>query len=199
MSTANSQFLVDLPGGGALALGGVEEVDLWEGSAKRYIEDYGLHKQNDLVLVGAILSQQLAMYRAQQDLNDTKKASSAQNTIIKAATEIRELEKALGIDKKTREQGGQHTVADFITRLKRAGHEKAVRISERVKEHEALANELRWRIRLYRNGDDEDRAYHRDTMTADTIVDFAERGLATIEANDQKWAREKGKVFVGRL
>ena len=193
----STQFRVDLPAGGSLHLNDADEVQLWNESAKRYIDDYGLVKANDLMLLGAILSQGIAMYRAQRELNDPKKAGSAQNTISKASEQIREIEKALGIDKKSREAGGQHTVGNYVQTLKRAAHEKGVHISKRVKAYESLANELRWRIRLLRNGDDEDRGYHG--ITEESIIKFAEDELAKLEAEDKRWAREKGRIFVGRL
>lgn len=203
MSTTNGsttrakQFEVALPAGGRLELRDADEVDLWETSAQRYIDDYGIAKANDLMLLGAILSQGVAMYRAQRDLTDHKKAANAQNIIIKAAGEIRELEKALGIDKKTREQGGQHTVADYVTRLKRAGNAKGVRIAERVKAFEAFNMELRWKLRLLENGDDEDRAYHN--LSPESICAWARNELAKLEEADKQWAMQKGKIFVGRL
>jgi hypothetical protein len=137
------------------------------------------------------------MDRAQRDLTDPKKAGAAQGVLIKAATEIRELEKALGIDKKTREAGGQHTVTDYITRLKRAAHAKGVRIAERVKAYEAFMMELRWKLRLLQNGDDEDRKYHN--VSEKSICEWAARELEKLEEADKKWAKEKGKVFLGRL
>src|SRR5438067_2420074 len=130
------QFEVDLPAGGRLELQNAEEVRYWEDSAKRYVQDYGLIKANDLVLLGAILAQGIAMRRAMDDLNDPKRATSAVTTIGKASEQIRELEKALGIDKKTREAGGRHTVEDYVTTLKRAAHERGVHISKRVKAYE---------------------------------------------------------------
>jgi hypothetical protein len=193
-----SQFDVELPGGGVLELQDSAEVDLWVTTSARYISDYALVKQNDLVLLGAILSQNLAMFRAQRDLIDPKKASAAQNIIIKAASEIRELEKALGIDKKTREAGGQHTVSNYIATLKRAGHEKGVHIAHRIKAYEAFVMELRWRVRLLRNGDDEDRRYH-GILNERELVEWVERKLVELEEADKKYAREKHKVFVGRL
>lgn len=188
---------VDLPAGGRLGLKTADEVQLWQESARKYIADYGISKTNDLVLLGAILSQNIAMYRAQLDLGDPKKANAAVTLIGRTSEQIRELEKALGIDKKTREAGGQHTVADYVTRLKRAAHAKGVRIAERVKAYEAFNMELRWKLRLLRNGDDEDRAYHN--LSPESICKWAENELAKLEAADKKWANEKGKVFVGRL
>lgn len=191
------ELAVDLPGGGRLAVNSPEEVDMWDNSAQRYIEDYALSKQNDLVLLGAVLTQGLVMFRAQQDLADPKKASSAQSQVIKAADQIRELEKALGIDRKAREAGGQHTVANYISTLKKAAHEKGVHLSHMHKAYEEFAMEMRWRVRLLRNGDQEDRHVHGLSETA--IVNFAEEHLAKLEEQDKKWAVEKGRVFVGRL
>lgn len=188
---------VELPAGGGLELNNADEVALWEKASQRYIEDYGFAKANDLVLLGAILSQTIAMYRAQQDLSEPKKANQAVALIGKASEQIRELEKALGVDKKSREQGGQHTIVDYLTRAKRAAHEKGVHISERVKAYEAFAMELRWRIRVLKNGDDEDRRHH--AISQKTIIEWAETELAALEARDQEWAREKGRIFVGRL
>lgn len=191
------QFEVDLPAGGRLRLQNAEEVQAWEEASRRYIEDYGLNKANDLMLLGAILSQAIAMFRAQQDLADGQKAIVAQGIIIKASGEIRDLEKALGIDKKTREAGGQHDVRDYVTRLKRAAHAKGVHLAERLKRYEAFNMELRWKIRLLRNGDDEDRRHHGLTMEA--IVAWAEQELAKLEEKDKEWAHQVGKVFAGRL
>jgi hypothetical protein len=46
-----------------------EEVELWKLSHERYVEDYQLAKTNDLVLLGAILQQQITMFRAQRKMN----------------------------------------------------------------------------------------------------------------------------------
>jgi hypothetical protein len=192
-----AKYEVDLPAGGRLELKSAEEVRMWEDSAKRYIQDYGLVKANDLMLLGAILSQGIAMFRAQQELSDPKSASKAVTLISKASEQIRELEKALGIDKKTREAGGQHNVADYVTNLKRAAHAKGIHIAERVKMIEAFAMGLRWRLRLLENGDDEDRAYHG--LTHENVVKWAAVELAKIEEHDKKFAKEKGATFVGRL
>jgi len=190
-------FEVELPGGGKLPLRDEHEVVMWNTTMRKYIADYRITKANDLVLLGAILSQILTMYRAQRDLADPKKAPNAQVLITKATQEIRAGEKALGVDKVSREKGGQHTVADYIQNLKRAAYEKGVHISERVTEYERVMMEARWKIRLLRNGDTEDRAYHGVSEKA--IVDWLEGELAELEQKDKKWAREKGSIFVGRL
>lgn len=188
---------VKLPGGGTLDLQTPAEVVMWNEASKRYVADYRLTKANDLILLGAILSQILSLYRAQRDMADPKKGAAAQLVVAKAAEEIRKGEKALGIDKATRERGGQHTIADYLTRLKKAGFEKGVHISERTKSYEAFTMELRWKLRLLRNGDTEDRAYHG--LTERSLLEWAEAELAKLEEKDKEWAKEKAAVWVGKL
>lgn len=195
--TSGSSFLVDLPAGGQLTLNDSDEVAMWNTAAERYIEDYGLTKANDLTLLGAVLSCGIEMFRAQRDLSDAKKATSAAGRITKMVDTIREIEKQLGIDKKTREAGGKHTVEDYLTRLKHAANMKGVQIAERVKAYEQVMMEARWKIRLLRNGDAEDRQYHGISEKA--IVDWLEGELGRIEDADKDWAKTKGRVFVGKL
>lgn len=194
-----SPFLVQLPGAGQLTLLSAEEVSWWNGNRDEYVRDYGLEKANDLMLLGALLTQGLIMFRAQNDLasDDKAKSQQAQGRIQKAAEEIRGIEKALGIDKKSREAGGQHNVKDYVATLKRAAHAKGIHISERTLAYEALAMEARWKIRVLRNGDAEDRRHHN--ISEETIISWLETELAGLEEKDKEWAREKGAVFVGKL
>lgn len=218
MPVTAQQHEVDLPAGGKLALRTQDEVDLWEELADKYVKDYGLTKSNDLALLGAILSQHLSLFRAQQRSNamipetDTagvptgrylidpnskpQDVASAQSAITKASAEIREMEKTLGIDKKTREAGGVFNIADYITTLKRAAHKMGVHIQKRLKLYEGFNNDLSWRIRLLRNGDEEDRAQHG--ITEKSIIEFCEQEIAKIEIEDKKYAK-KHAIFVGKL
>ena len=72
-------YSVDLPGGGSLRLKSADEVEMWNTAHERYIEDYAITKQNDKVLLGALLSQQLVLFRAQKKLSDPNQ------TIVNAA------------------------------------------------------------------------------------------------------------------
>lgn len=207
MADPTQTLKVEFPAGGTLDLVSDEEVELFERSAKRYREDYALTKMNDLVLVGAILTQMIVMHRAQKRLSEMAlkppedqkvgDLSSTQAIVTKCAEEIRDLEKALGIDKKTRDSGGQHTVANYLTALKRAAHQYGVHIAERVKAYEAVMMEARWKLRLLENGDDEDKAYH--DISEKSICDWLRRELADLEAKDKTWAKTKGRVYLGKL
>ncbi len=209
----------DLPAGGTLFLRSEDELAYFEKVRDSYIDDYNLMKTNDLALLSSLLSQQLEVYRAQQlmngmepvlDANDVPTGeykllevkdatkNAAQQRLIKATAEVREIEKSLGIDKKTRESGGQYSVEEYIGKLKKAGRTYGLHISRRFKLHESFVNELRWRARLLRNGDSEDRQYH-GVETAEKVVAWAEGEMQKIEDADKRFANEKGAMVVGSL
>lgn len=213
-----SGFIVHLPAGGQLHLHSAEEVDMWEKAEENYRRDYALDKANDLVLLGAILTQQLALFRAQQEVNGMKPAfdaeglpegkykrvalkpselKSAQDVVIRASKEIRELETTLGIDKKTRDAGGKQTTADYLSELKRAAAQMGIHISKRVLAYEAFAMELRTKLRILANADEEDKQY--EDVSEEKVLEWARNELAKLEEIDKKFAEEKGKIFVGRL
>ncbi len=211
-------FEVELPAGGSMPLQTAEEVDLWKNSAARYIEDYHLTKTNDLVLLGAILTQQLILFRAQRRLNgmqpqvdasgvptgqyvmvdlDSDEVTKYTKMLNSATDQIKSNEKALGIDKVTREQGGAVTVESYLRTLKKAAHERGIHISNRFLAYEKFANELRTMLRMFWNLDAEDRAYH--DLTEEKILKWCSDQLAALEAVDKKYAHERGKLYAGKL
>jgi hypothetical protein len=215
--TAN-QFEVELPAGGRLHLQSDEEVELWENSKDRYIEDYQLAKLNDLVLLGAILQQQIIMFRAQQAMNgmepevdgnglltgrytlkklDTDEVAAATTMMTKASGEVTRIEKVLGIDKVGRESGSAHTLSNYLKTLKDAAHLRGIHVSKRVIAYDEFCNGLRWRLRLMRNGDAEDRAYH--DLTPEKVLDWCFNELKTLEQVDKDHAEEFGKLYAGKL
>jgi hypothetical protein len=211
-------FEVALPAGGRMHLLNAEEVELWEHSHRRYLEDFQLSKTNDLVLVGAILQQQLVMFRAQRKLNglepeldnanvptgrwiqvelDSNEQAKYQKALRDATGEIRSIEKALGIDKATREAGGAVSVANYLRTLKAAAHDRGIHIVQRTLAYEKFANDFRWRLRVFFNADAEDRAYHN--LTPDELLKWCQDELAALEEGDKRWAKERGRLYVGKL
>jgi hypothetical protein len=222
--TSNIQHLeVELPGGGTIHLQTEDEVERWRGLSERYRKDYRLNKVNDLTMLDTLLIHQITLYRAQRAMSgmepefeedptsdvqlptgryiktEIKPASlrQYQDTINTASKEIREIEKAMGIDKKSRDQQGNETVAEYIARLKAVGHEFGIHIANRVKAYEEFAMNLRWRVRLEQNGDAEDRAHH--DCTPEGIVKWAREELEKLEEIDRRFAHEKGKLAIGRV
>jgi hypothetical protein len=218
MSASHSNFEVELPAGGKMYLQSEEEVDLWDKTKYRYIEDYHLANINDLHLLGAILQQQVLLFRSQRLMNgmepeldnsgvptgrymtkklDAQEMVAAQKLMNTATAEIRALEKTLGLTKEQRESGGQMNLANYLRTLKRAAHDRGIHISERVKKYEAFVQDLSWRLRVLANADTEDRAYH--DVTPANICDWARERIAELEAADKKWAREIGSLYIGKL
>lgn len=216
--SAGSEFEVELPVGGTLQLQTSAEVQMWNHAMTKYKSDYALNKTNDLVLLGALLTQNLALFRAQQVMNGmepevsnegiptgrykkvpvkTTDAAAAQKMVLTAASEIREIEKALGIDKKTRDAGGGDSIAGYLGALKVAGRQLGVHVVKRTRAYEEFAMELRWRLRVLRNGDQEDKAHHN--ISEATVCDFATNRLAELEQIDKEFAKDKGKIFAGKL
>lgn len=211
-------FEVELPAGGKMFLQSDEEVDLWDRTKDRYTEDYHLININDLHLLGAILQQQVLLFRSQRILNgmepevdnsgvptgrykqaklDAQDMVAAQKLMNTATSEIRALEKTLGLTKEQRESGGQMTLANYLRTLKRAAHERGIHISERIKKYEGFVQDLSWRLRVLANADAEDKAYH--DVTPEKICAWAAEQIKELEDADKKWAREVGALYVGKL
>lgn len=208
---------VEMPAGGHIQLRDEKEVELWGNLAERYRRDYRLNKVNDLMALGNVLLQSLTAYRAQRVLSgwvpdidedglvtgykqaepSQRQVADAQETIQKASKEIREIEKAMGIDAKTRAASGSQTIPDYIARLKRFGREYGIHISRRVHAYEEFVGELKWRVRLEQNGDPEDKAYH--DCTPEGILKWVREELDKLEQVDIDFAQERGKLVVGKL
>jgi hypothetical protein len=197
VSSRTAQFDVEVPGGGKLTLADAEEVDLWNTAAEDYIAEYGFSKVNDLLVLGMILTFRLHIHREQRKMADEKTAAAASKQILVLAGEMRDLEKQLGIDKKSREAGGQHTVIDYLTKLKHAAHEMGIHINERVGKYEAVAMKAREKIRMLRNLDLEDRRHH--DISEGSIISWLERELADLEEVDREFAKTKARLWLGRL
>lgn len=211
-------YRVDLPAGGVLHMQTPDEVDLWNKARDRILSEYVLRKHNDLINLGALLQQQIVLYRCQVRINgmepqvdahgvptgayrrvdlDAAEVMGYQKTLTECAKEIGRLEKALGIDKVTREAGGAHTLESYIRTLKAAAHDRGVHVTEQVLEYQRVMKELGWKLRLLYKGDTQDRQYHN--VSPKSVLDWLWSELQALEAKDKEWAREKGKLYVGKL
>jgi hypothetical protein len=216
--TPFNNFDVDMPAGGRMYLQSAEEVDLWQKTMSRYMDDYHLTNINDLHMLGAILQQQVLLFRSQRMLNgmeaeldaggvptgryvqhklDAEATASAQKIMNTATGQITSLEKVLGITKEQRESGGQVSVEQYLRTLKRAAHDRGIRITERVTAYEQFVQDISWRLRVLKNADPEDRAYH--DISAESICGWARGQIEELEEVDRKFARERGALYTGKL
>lgn len=211
-------FGVELPAGGTLHLQTADEVDLWETAHEKYRSDYHLVKHNDLVTLGILLQQQIVIFRAQTAINgmepetdsnnvptgsyrrvelDGADLASYQKALTEASKELRALEKSLGIDKATREQGGAHTLDNYIRTLKKAAHDRGIHLTRMLKEHQRVRKEASWKLRMLFNADPQDRAYHN--ITPRTVLLWLREEYEALDQLDRDFARDTGKLYIGQL
>lgn len=211
-------FPVLLPLGQTMHLQSPEEVALWDSAKKRYIDDYHFSNVNDLNLLGAILQQIVTQFRAQRVLNgmepvldnsgvptgqyaqvklDADDTATYQKVLNTATGQIQSLEKTLGIDKVSREAGGQVSIANYLRTLKKAAHERGIHIVERTMWVERFIMELSTMMRMLKNLDAEDRSYHG--LTDEKMLDWVWEKVQEFHAKDQQWHQQKGKLYAGQL
>lgn len=212
-------YSVELPGGGAhIPLQSSEEVDRWSTLEAAYRDQYSLGKINDLTNLGTLLVQQINLYRAQLGLSGrvprtdedglatgdyeqrvlrTAEIRNYQDQITNASKEIREIERAMGIDKKSRDQAGDESLKSWLVQMKARAHRYGLHVSKRVHAYEEFCMELRWRLRLNEVGDAEDK--HYEECSADQIATWARQRLAELEQADREFAQEEGALVLGRM
>lgn len=216
--TTSDDYQVELPGGGGhLYLQTTDEVDRWQTLEAAYTDQYDLRKVNDLTNLGTLLVQQINLYRAQLGLSGRvpevdedelptgrmkqkvlkpAEVKAYQGQITDASKEIREIERTMGIDKKSRDAAGDESAKAWLIAMKERAHRYGLHVSARVKAYEEFTMELRWRIRLNQNGDGEDK--HYEDCTDEGIVKWAREQLDELERRDQEFGQEEGALVVGR-
>jgi hypothetical protein len=208
---------VEMPGGGGgITLQSDEEVDRWQMLEAAYRDQYDLRKVNDLTNLGTLLVQHMSLYRAQQALsgrfteldneglptgryayrvlkvNETRVYNDQATT---ASKEIRELEKAMMVDRASRDKAGDESLKGWLVTMKARAHRYGLHVSNRVKRYEEFAMELRWRLRLNEVGDPEDKAY--ENVSDADIVKWCREQLRELEEADRKFAQEEGALVLG--
>jgi hypothetical protein len=115
---------VTTPDGQTITLMHVDEVRYYEQLLRKYTEDYNFTNIADLTTLSSILYYETLMFRYQKwglsgKMYDGKPANpkGVGDDSKTASTELRQLRKALGIDRVTREAGQGETIAEYIHNL----------------------------------------------------------------------------------
>ena len=215
----DNAHVVELPGGGGrIPLQSRDEYDQWVRLEAAYREEYQFTKINDLTALSTLLVQHINLFRAQLGLSGrvpavdedglptggyeqrplkSSEIRSFQEQITQASKEIREIEKAIGVDKKSRESAGEENNRQWLIRMKARAHRYGLHVSRRVTAYEAFVMELRWRIRLNEIGDAEDK--HYESCDDAGIIFWIRQQLKELEEADRKFAADEGALVVGRL
>jgi hypothetical protein len=205
---AATNFEVELPGGGKLPLQTIDEVEVFEESRDRYLSDYAIRNQSDRLAVSHMLILSIEAFRASQRINGMEPELDAAGVptgrYLKAkvsgtdrAASIADTEKQLGIDKKTRDQGGQYDVATYIEGAKKGAREFGVHLSKRYIAYTGFVKALRTQLRMLRQLDSEDLAEMR--LSKESLLEWAWNELDKLEEIDRRFAAEKGRLIVGKV
>lgn len=212
-------FKVELPGGGgSIPLQNRDEVDRWTTLETAYCDQYDLKKINDLTNLSTLLVQQINLYRAQLALSGrvpeiddddlptgryqqrvlkANEIRAYQGQITDASKEIREIEKTMGIDKKSRESAGEENNRQWLIRMKARAHRYGLHVSKRATRYEEFVMELRWRARLNEIGDPEDK--HYENCSDEGVLQWVRAQLAELEQADRDFANEEGALVIGTV
>jgi hypothetical protein len=193
-----------------------EEVDLWSTLDTSYRHEYDLRKINDLTNLGTLLIQHVNLSRAQMALSGRvpeldpdnlptgrfqsrvlkpAEVKSYQEQVTNAGKEIREIEKTMGIDRKSRDQAGDEGVRSWLIGMKARAHRYGLHVSRRVTAYEEFVNELVWRLNLNLNGDAEDK--HYESCDDAGIVKWAREETERLAEVDRKFAQDEGALVLG--
>lgn len=207
-----------LPNGGTITLQSSEEVSYFRDLKKVYEEEYEslLVKPNDRNRLSQLIGFELIVQRYTQRMMgavnvydedgnisgiervDPVEMSSISNSLPKLQEEIRKLEQALKIDKRTREGSGEGDIRNYMETLKKAAINYKVHLSKRFTLYDEFVNELRWRMRVYSSTDMEDRAYH-SLDTPEKLHTWIDEQLSELEEVDKKFAVDKQALWTGRI
>jgi len=204
-----------LPGGGSVTFSNPNELDFFEKTKKRYVNEYAFTKPNDLTRLSQLLMAELAAYRMNQRMAgsipvydrsgnitgfntiEPQEISELAKALPSIQKEIRDLESALKIDKKTRDGSGAHEVRHYLESLKKVALKYGVHLSDRYVAYDEFVSELRWRLRVFNNTDEDDRAYH-NVKTAEDIIKWSEGQLLKLEDVDKQFAKNKQALWMSK-
>jgi hypothetical protein len=207
-----------LPHGGTITLQNPEEVAYFRGLKKEYEAEYAslLLKPNDRNRLSQLINFELIAHRYTQRMMGTvnvydgngnitgiEKVDPVEMNLItqnlpKVQDEIRKLEGALKIDKRTREGSGEGDIRNYMETLKKAAINYKVHLSKRYEAYDEFVNETRWRLRVIRDADNEDRAYH-GLDTPEKFFDWMNEQLRELEEIDKEFAVNKQALWLGKV
>ena len=207
-----------LPHGGTVTLQNPEEVAYFRELRKTYESEYAtlLLKPNDRNRLSQLIGFELISHRLTQRMMgaintydndgnitgiekiDPVEMANISVALPKVHDEIRKLEGALKIDKRTREGSGEGDIRNYMETLKKAAIQYKVHLSKRYTAFDEFVNELRWRMRVFTTADSEDRAYH-GIDTVEKLHEWIEKSLLELDEVDKEFAINKQSLWLGKV
>lgn len=197
-----AQIPVVAPSGATYYVLAEEERAYYEDVAARYMSDNQFVNISDVQDLDRVLMMELMVYRwsswlsREEDYDGVAVDPEALNRAVKDySTEIRQLKKALGIDKAQREKDKGESVADYIENLKVRAKKFGVMRNKQAAKSIELFKDLESLITFYDNCTEQERKENH--VQADDIFEWLrEHAIPEFNAIDEEFRKTEQQYWI---
>lgn len=198
-----TMYPVVTPSGGDLSLLTSEEADWYCDRRDEYMQQNKFTNQSDLADLDRVLLMETMINRWSTWLSrgfDYMQARvderATQKSIADYSKELRQVKRALGIDKATRDKDKQDSVGDFVDTLLRRAKEFGVHRNQQYEKAVTLIYELKAMVRMYDRCDEEERK--ELDLSPESIMEWIRTNMVeewdeideAFRENQKTWIRE---------
>lgn len=194
---------VTTPSGNKIVVLNQGECDYYEQVAKRYQSDNKFSNVSDILELDRILLLELMCHRwglwllSGQDYQGRKiNPTEIQKSIKDYSSEIRDIKRALGIDKRTRDADSGESVAAYVQNLTIRAKEFGVKRNNEAIKAITILKELEGLITLYENSSPAERKEFNCEL--EDIKEWIKRKIPEFNAIDESF-RKNQKIWVREL
>lgn len=171
MAVATQEIVVVGPAGGTWIALTPDEQRFFEDLCRKYTEDYAFQNVSDLadlerVIQGEVLSQRYNRYLSTGEdyWGDPISVKEYEDALKSKSGELRQLKKALGIDRSSRQKDSSESLSDYVGKLLERAREFGVMRNQQTTAVLTTFMELRALITLHDNCTEEERRTQGATM-----------------------------------
>lgn len=171
MAVATQEIVVVGPAGGTWIALTKDEQRFFEDLCRKYTDDYAFQNVSDLadlerVIQGEVLSQRYNRYLSTGEdyWGDPISVKEYEDALKSKSGELRQLKKALGIDRSSRQKDSSESLSDYVGKLLERAREFGVMRNQQSTAVLTTFMELRALITLHDNCSEEERRTQGATM-----------------------------------
>lgn len=198
-----TMYPVVTPSGGDLSLLTSEEADWYCERRDQYMKQNKFTNQSDLADLDRVLLMETMinrwstwMSRGFDYMQARVDERQVQKSISDYSKELRQVKKALGIDKATRDKDKQDSVGDFIENLLRRAKEFGVHRNQQYEKAVTLIYEVKAMVRMHDKCDEEERK--ELDLSPESIMEWIRTNMVeewdeideAFRENQKTWIRE---------
>lgn len=180
------------------------EKEYWESTTEKYLRDYKFTNASDLQDLDRVVSTEMLLYRYQQwvqlekdyfgesiDVVETNKAYKEKSG------ELRQLKKALGIEKIAREKDQGDSVAAYIENLRRRAHAFGVMRNEQAIQAITLWQELIALMTFHDKCTVEERKEQH--IEIEDLIEWIRQVIPEFQEIDRKFRETDQKLWIAEM